>query len=314
MNSACRRIRIPYPFQAGAPFGALINRFLDHFRDSDLDAFDKWAKSIVGQYIPNMVPGYVQAPMEWWANKNWSTGHPLMPGSLEGASGPMQYTPYTTEASKKLSQFAFNLGANISPINLDRITQDLGGTLGYAILKAGNYALRPDDPRPMQMADMPFIGSFLARTPGMNAAPIQEFLDKRAELQEKLKDKSVAISRIKTRDATGMQQYQDAIQQITVQVAQAEATGKALRVLMSAIDGVNNDPLKSTDEIAKMSITERSETHAKTVDDKRQLIDQYTGLMIGLARSQLGAWKGTRAPEDVTQQYQNIGRTLNDQQ
>ena len=172
------RIQFPYPFVVGTVFGGLVNRFLDSWVKSDPHAFDSWASSILSDYNPfNMMPAAIKTPIEAVANYNFMSGKPIVPSSVEAADGYMQYTNATTEPAKALSRWLGKPGlnlANFSPMQTEHWIDGWTGLLGIGILKAVNGTMTDYKP-PMQMADIPLVGTFFVRNPGMHAQQIEDF-------------------------------------------------------------------------------------------------------------------------------------------
>jgi len=257
------RLRLPYPPIVGPLFGGMTTRFLDHFANEDPEAFEKWSHTILAQFVPPFVPSIVLPPLEHLANKNFFTGHPLMPASLEGASGPMQYTENTTAPAKKLSQVVASIGVDVSPIVIENYARQWSGSLGMAALKALDAPFK-EGGKPWEMADVPFVGSFLIRNPGMSAQPIQDFFEARKEFSRWQKDMSLA----KKRAMLGNTEEID--------------TATELPLPPNAPDNI-------ADSLMNMQVVVRAINADKTMtdDEKRQFTDDIYGNMIELSKGGL---------------------------
>lgn len=179
------RLRLPMPPILGVAFGGLVNRFLDHWVEHDPHAFENWANSFFAQFLPPIIPTVALPLSEQIANHSWFSGKPLIPDSVKAASGDVQYTEATTEPAKALSRL---IGphhadlADVSPIVLDNYAREWTGTMGVAVLRALGMPFKSGPP--MQVADIPFVQSFIVRNPGMSAQPIQNFYEGMAKLEQ----------------------------------------------------------------------------------------------------------------------------------
>lgn len=202
------RFRLRTPPNAGFVLGGLLNRFLDWSVQQDKHAFEGSMKRFLDEFIPPMLPTIAQTPMEVASNHSFFTGQALIPGSMEKNSGYMQYTPQTSETGKALSRALGPPGidvADFSPIQLDQYVKGWTGTLGANVLKALDIPVTKvqeamNSPfvvgkKPGELADLPFVGSFLVRSPGMSAQPLRTFYDEMGKLEAKSNDFALAMKR-----------------------------------------------------------------------------------------------------------------------
>jgi hypothetical protein len=172
------RLRLPVPQILNVAFGGLPVRFLDHWVQHDKHAFEGWANSFLAQFVPPLIPTVGLPVMEAITNHSFFAGKPLVPTSMEKATGDMQYTDATTEPAKALARI---LGphqhdiADISPIVVDNFVRQWTGTLGYQAMKAVGATMKTS--APWQIGDIPFVGSFFVRNPTMSAYSIQNFYE-----------------------------------------------------------------------------------------------------------------------------------------
>lgn len=195
---AGQRFRLRLPPNVGFVLGGMINRLLDYAVQKDSHAFEGWAKQFLDQYIPPMLPTVVQAPLEVATNHSFYTGQQLIPGSMDKASGYMQYTAATSETGKALSRVLGPPGldvANFSPIQFDQLVKGWTGTLGATALKAMDLPFTASK-KPGEFADNPFVASFVARHTGMNAAPIQKFYELADKIEAEHQDFALAMKRV----------------------------------------------------------------------------------------------------------------------
>lgn len=255
------RLRVPMPPIIGPVFGGLTNRVLDNFMQDDPKAFDDWATSMWAQFIPPIIPAFGLPLYEHFANQNTMSGRPLIPASLEDASGYMQYVDYTSESAKKMAQWLGPPGVNmvdVSPIIIDNYVREWTGPMGQQMLRIVDAIMFPKTTKPWEFADVPVVGSFAVRNPGLSAQPIQDFYDELADVRRNNRDLALALERQNFEEI-------DWTSANTLAFVKLNSTAQALSNQRSVIDSINS----STD---------------MTVDDKRQLIETIYTQMIAESR------------------------------
>ena len=266
------RPRLAFPFQTGVPFGGLTVRFLDHFSQSDPEAFEGWLMTEFKDLLPPLpilTSPLVEPPVEAIANYNFFTGHSMIPSALEGVSGDMQYVPSTTEPAKALSRvLGPRVGAGIvdmSPITMENLVKGWAGTLGMTALKALNVPFKAPS-APWELSDIPFVQSFIVRNPGMSAQPIQDYFDELKKFETAKADKDVAMARAQ-KAAPNMDEVTSTANVDKAYVNLSFVT-KALHTQSAVVQGIAND---------------------KTMTDaeKRQAIDRAYSDMIMTAKDGL---------------------------
>lgn len=251
------RLRLAYPFQFGLPFGGLTNRFLDHFQTDDPKAFDGWIKAQIGDVMPSVIPPIALPPLEAATNHNFFTGRPMIPGSLEKASGEMQYTPSTTEPAKALARVLSprhmgDMSPDVSPITLENFVRGWTGTVGMAALKALNTPFSHSG-APWEVSDIPFVQSFVVRNPGMGAQPIQDYYDEAKKFETAHADLSLAMNRLKQgADTSELQQTSSDVRAMV----QTTNITKAIQMQQSVIQGINDNKEMTAGE--KRQATDRA--------------------------------------------------------
>lgn len=194
------RLRIPRPFTVGFLFGTVPERILGQLASDDPRAFRKWSNTFMQQFMIPFMPALAQPAYDQISNTNFS-GAPLVPTSLEVASGYMQYKPDTSETAKGLSRLlspevgllsGVGKGIEASPIVLDNYMKGWTGSLPYQVLKVLESPWHEDN-KPWEVADLPFVGAFIARNPAMGAQPIQDFYDSYHQVLQAHRDLSLAL-------------------------------------------------------------------------------------------------------------------------
>lgn len=174
------RIRIPRSQGvAGLMFGALPTRGLDYMATKDPRYMKGWATNLLQQMYPNTITPLTLPILEQVTNHSMFSGNPLVPDSLQGEAGYMQYFPSTTEPAKQLSRLLGPPHLNwvdVSPLVIENYVRAWTGTLGLDVLKFVDATEHPDRPA-MQLSDYPIINSFFVRQWDQQAAPIQDFYD-----------------------------------------------------------------------------------------------------------------------------------------
>lgn len=265
------RARLPMPTGGlGLAFGGLTNRALDHFAHNDPTAFKEWAQALAAQVIPPFIPTIILPATEWWANRSAFTGKPLVPESVQDATGPMQYTSATTEPAKRLSRVLNKIGAEVSPIVIENFVREWTGSVGMEALRALNTAMITSQ-RPWEITDLPFVQSFFVRNPGMNAQPIQDFYDVKDEFLAARRDLTLAMKGQFTGESNEAE-LQNAVDNL-LPPGPIAAQVKYLQTMHTLVQAIENKPL----------ITEKEAAEGKdgmTADDKRQQTDAIVSNMI----------------------------------
>ncbi len=186
--------RIPKPFELGILFGSLPERSLEAFFTDNPNAFADFNETLVEGAVPSYLPTFTVPIIEHFANKSTFTGRPIVPFSTEGLLPEYQYSEYTTETSKAISNMiaavpGFKTKAP-SPAVLDNYIRAWTGGVGQyalqladaALIKAGvvQDPIKPED----TLADIPVVKAFVIRHPSATAQSIQDFYDNFSENQQ----------------------------------------------------------------------------------------------------------------------------------
>jgi hypothetical protein len=277
--------RIPKPFELGVVFGSGVERILDATVGNNPEAFDKFSKSVIDILSPNMMPTFAQPVVEQFANRSTFSDRTLIPAGMEKQLPEYQYTPYTTELTKKLGQVisafpgmrasAVGPGAPFgpiartvtSPILLENYLRSWTGGLGTYALQAADAGLRkagvlPDPVTPTPtLADIPVVKAFVVRYPSATTQSIQEFYDQH-EVTKKFYDTWMA--KAKEGDADAMARIQ-------------AAGGPIMFVRLDAIKETLSEHSKLVRDIYKNPTV--------TAAEKRQLIDSLYFNMIEIGKA-----------------------------
>lgn len=127
------RMRIPKPQEAGVLFGTGVEAFLDEASNQDPKAIDDWAKTMISNYVPSVIPTLLLPFIEWQANYSFFRGKPVVNKSQERLPDELQYGPYTSEVAKAVGD---NPIVKLSPAKIDNMWRSVTGTLGMFLIQA----------------------------------------------------------------------------------------------------------------------------------------------------------------------------------
>ena len=267
------RIRIPRAQGLwGVTFGGLTERALEKFAKDDPRAFESWFRDFSSQMLPPVLPGPVTPVMEHYFGQSIFTGQKIIPAAMDDASGSMQYTENTTELAKGLSRFISDAsGIEFSPMYMENYVRGWAGTTGTAVLKALDATLVPEAQlKPMSLADVPIIASFIVRNPTMQATPIQNFYTAYADVKRRKADFSLAVKRGDEYEIDKASRFEQAFLRL-------DNMQQALHDMYSSIDAINKAPVGTGEG-------------EMTLEEKAQFIEDVYAGMIGISRAGLEAY------------------------
>lgn len=277
--------RIPKPFELGVVFGSGVERILDSTIGNNPEAFDKFSKSVFDIITPNVTPTAFQPLVEQYANRSTMNDRTLIPKDQEKNLPEYQYTPYTTELTKKLGQvisafpgmreaatgpgapFGPAARAVTTPILMENYIRAWTGGLGTYVLQAADAGLRktgalPDPIKPAStLADIPVVKAFVVRYPSASAQSIQDFYDQH-EVTKKFYD--TWLGKAQDGDVDAMTRIQ-------------AAGGPMMFMRLDAIKETLTEHSKLVRDINK--------NQSIKSEEKRQLIDSLYGNMIEIGKA-----------------------------
>lgn len=127
-NGRTRFARIPTPFEAGAIFGTIPGRILQHAAKNDPEAFRDLSSTILKSTVSNPIPQSLVTLGEVMAGKqgySFWRGRPIVPESLKDEAPELRTTAQDSLAAKNLGEM---LG--IAPAKVEYTIQGLAGGLG----------------------------------------------------------------------------------------------------------------------------------------------------------------------------------------
>ncbi len=153
--------RLPKPFEVGAIFGTLPERFTERFLDEhgNNKLLMERIRFMLTQTLAVDFPQMVGPVIEQWANKSAFTGRPIVGQSLERLAPKEQRYPWTSETASEIGK-----ALNFSPLRVQHLIQGYFGTLGMYALGASDVVTRrmtdyPELPT-QRMNDMPVLRRF----------------------------------------------------------------------------------------------------------------------------------------------------------
>lgn len=189
---------MPKPWGWGLLFGTFPERLLDQYYAKNPHAFDGFASTLWNSSVPSVMPTAAVPFYEQFANKSLFNGQTIIPSYLEKQLPEYEYTPYSTELTKRIgailgafpgmrdaamrdSPVAGMAHALTSPALMENYIQAWTGSLGNYALQLADYGLRksgkiPDPIKPSwTLADVPFVRAFAVRYPSAQAQSVQLF-------------------------------------------------------------------------------------------------------------------------------------------
>lgn len=247
------RIRLPKPRELGMVFGSLPERMLEQWVKDDPRAFKDWASNFLGLFAPNLIPALPLPIIEQVTNHSFYQDRPLQPASLEGASNYMQYTPSTTETAKAISRVLGPPGmhvADVSPIVLENYAKQWAGTAGTDVLRILNVPtqLAPGH-KPVELADLPFVSSFVVRNDSLGAAPIQDFYDELDKVTTAHKDLKLAVERNNAAELDFTSKNIDAYIKLTNMATAMGRMRQALQGIQQSKDMTDDEKRQQSEDI-----------------------------------------------------------------
>jgi hypothetical protein len=196
--------KIPKPHELGLIFGSIPERVMESFERDNPEAAKQLIPALLDAFSPPISPQAVKPFMEHLVDKNFFTGNPLIPRTLEGMLPSDQYQEYTSIPARKIGNALAQIpGVETSnyesirnaaaPVVVENYIRAWSGGIGTHILQITEkvlvgFGLVPDPLRPKDtLADVPFIKAFAVRYPSNRAKSIELFYEKNESNKRTLK-------------------------------------------------------------------------------------------------------------------------------
>ena len=239
--------RIPKPFLFGGVFANLPEATADAFyRDSPEEAKDHFS-AILESNLPPFMPAFMGPSLEVGMGE---TGYSFFqdrfivsPFEVMYKAPEERYSRYTTEFSKAAGKLL-----NVSPKKVDHWIAGQTGGMGIDIINAAEAVFDPG-PATKELANMPFFGRLVSRSPFLNY-----FYQKRQYLREQ-------ALHIDKKNRT------DNETQILKDLSRANAYGKRLTRIGKLINGIHEDKSLDRAEATRMldSLSNKADSLARHI-------------------------------------------------
>jgi GNAT superfamily N-acetyltransferase len=273
-------MKVPKPHEVGLMFGSTIERALAAFEADDPRAFSEFATSLQNTLVPDAIPTAALPVLEQVADHSFYTGRNLIPLSLERALPEYQYRPYTTEATKFVAEMVSKVPlvgetSFASPVVIDNYIRQWSGGAGVTAWQLADFGMKQGmeklggkkypTPPTKPIEEMPIVRAFMTRHPSMNARSISDFEARYVKNQRVIDTLSMLEARQNP-------------------VAMEKATELRMRHPNFAVD-LRDIHAALTNQ--RNTIWKIHDTPGMDPDEKRQVIDQLTWVMIMTARNGL---------------------------
>jgi len=177
------------PYEIGALFGTLPERFLDYLYKKDPEI----VKGFILKSIKDTASGFIPTAdilkpiIEQYSNKSSFTNRDIVPSNLKGLPSEYQFNDYTSETAKLLGKAIQKISGDpftdaASPLRIDSIIKNyLVGPFGESVAKLTDQILitsgvvedpiRPDTP----LTQIPIVRVFFAKNTDRNSQHITDF-------------------------------------------------------------------------------------------------------------------------------------------
>jgi len=261
-------IRIPKPHGYGQLLGNSIEKFVSYTNGHNPNAIKEWKDQLVDQFNVTITPNALAPFIESHFNKTLFTGRTIVPEYRKEMKKYLQYSPYTTELSKKTARVIADIfGDSFSPALAENYIRAWTGTAGYNVLQTIDKAFiksgavkAPAIPAWKDATEWPLFRSFFAKYPMLNSRDLEQFWTKH---RQQIALESSIRSLMKEGDIEQAKKLMN------------EGTGKnlkpahlAMRRMLQSVNAIQNSDQYEADE-------------------KRYLIDQIYLQMMAIAQKNI---------------------------
>lgn len=157
-DKSARILRIPRPFEWGIAFGSGPEAVLNYWNTKDKNAFKSAHKHMIDQIVPGVLPAFIQAPVEQWANYDFFRDRAIDPYFQVKHKDPEdRFSSYTTRTAKFIGkQFG------LSPRRIEHLLGSTTGGLGLDLLRSAEGAYTPS--KMDKPSKYPIVGRLFTHT------------------------------------------------------------------------------------------------------------------------------------------------------
>lgn len=177
---------IPKPFELGAMFATIPERFMELVRTQDGEEFADAMLWIIGEQMElKPIPQVIRPLYDIGRNATF-TGSPVIPEDLKDVAPFEQYRPWTSETMVALGEYTKN-SLKLSPLKLETMMRGYFGTLGTYLLQASDAIVRGagDNEAPTRRLDeIPVVKRLVRSAPYRHTSYEDDFYKVAEEVRE----------------------------------------------------------------------------------------------------------------------------------
>lgn len=166
-------ISIPRPFALGLIFSGAPEAALNVAYRKDPNAINEWGKTFARTFFPDLIPTGAKPLIEVATNKNFFSGGPVVPRSLEGLPPEMQSTPNTSKTAEVVGKYL-----KVAPVQVDHLIRGYFAGMGRTATDIADRWLgdsKVDPAKPIEQR-IPVVKGLVAREPvGYGSASVEAF-------------------------------------------------------------------------------------------------------------------------------------------
>jgi hypothetical protein len=236
----------PKTFLLGQMYGSSVETALRAAYKTDPNATEKWAKSVISQVMPNVLPTGPLPLAENWINYNFFRGSKIENQSLEQLQAEYRADPNTSALAQTIAHGTHWTGrlAN-SPVKIDNIIRGWTGSLGRAAAGGASTLINSfsteDIPLPKKSLSEWFLVDAFATSPYTPSDYLRRFYDASKRSDELIKTFN---SFKKADDMTGYEDFLNENQDKLAWYFSDQATGRV---------GASTHIIRAKEAISKIS-------------------------------------------------------------
>ncbi len=247
-----QRLKLRMPDFAAFPFGAVPEAIMSAMYEHDPVKFKDFFTTFMRDYIPQIAPPAVKAPLEVATNTSLDTWQPLTPASMTGTAGELRYIAETSGPARALARIlgpgspTIGVG-HIPPMAaIEHIVDGWGDGPGQQVLSAlGAPQGRPG--APMDVTKLPFVNSFIVAHPEGGRA-LSDFYDEKDKFDQWAQAKTELRHEARRGDMTNISQFGPEAIRYANASRRVEAASIAIGRMRDALYGIDANRTMSDDE------------------------------------------------------------------
>lgn len=247
-----QRLKLRMPDFAAFPFGAVPEAMMSAMFEHDPVKFQQLFTTFMRDYIPQVAPPAVKAPLEVATNTSLDTWQPLTPSSMTGAAGELRYISETSGPARALAKIlgpgAPTVGVgHIPPMAaIEHIVDGWADGPGQQVLSAlGAPQGRPG--QPMDVAKLPFVNSFIMAHPEGGRA-LSDFYDEKDRFDQWASAKTELKHEARRGDTSNIADYGQEAVRFANASRRVEAASVAIGRMRDALYGIDANKSMTPDE------------------------------------------------------------------